>query len=172
MTSVADFNYVLHRLKRDSDSATAEALKLIILHGRLPVEAVKLTGVPMVRLMPPYEEARRILASLYVTEADGFTPDELPVANRALAVARAKETRYVPSAAELTALQMLRSRPGSTALKAMNGEVDELPGATFKTLTTLHSNGAVDAQNDGLMRVRWTLTPHGYALIEEGMKKR
>jgi hypothetical protein len=172
MTSLADFNYVIQRLKRDADSPTAEALKLILLHGKLPVEAVRTTGVPMVRLMPPYDEARRILSAMYATEADGFTPQELPVANRALALARAKEMQYVPSAAELTALQMLRARPGSTALKAMNGEVDELPGATFKALTTLHAKGAVAAENEGLMRVRWTLTERGSALIEEGMKKR
>lgn len=172
MISIEDFDYVLDRLKRDRSSPLSEALKLILVHGKFPVEAIKLTGVPMVRLMPPYEESLRVISGMRVTEADGFTADELLVANRALAVSRSKETRYAPTTAELTALSLLRSKPNGSALKAMDGRVDEIPGATFKTLSALHKGDAVAASNEGLMLVRWTITPHGIKLIEEGMKKR
>lgn len=172
MTSLDDFDYILWRLKRDPDSATAQALRMIFVHGRLPVEAVKVTGVPMVRLMPAYEEAKKIEGAMRLTEADGFSAEELALANRALAASRAKETRYVPSNVELTALALLQARPGGTALKAMDGSVDELPGAAFKVLATLHKMGAVDAANEGLMVVRWAITPAGVQMVNEGMQKR
>lgn len=169
MISLDDYYYVMRRLRRDPSSATGEALRLIFVHDKLPVEAIRNCGLPMVRLMPVYEEARQIVAGMRLTEADGFTPDELPVANRALAVARAKESVSLPSLGEFVALEKLKAA-GGTAVKAMNGSVDELPGVPADTLWKLEARKAVEATGLGGPLFQWSLTPLGAKLIDGRFK--
>lgn len=169
MITLEDYDYVMRRLRRDPSSATGEAIRLIFVHGKLPVEAIRNCGLPMVRLMPVYEEARQIIAGMHLTEADGFTPDELPLANRALAVARSKESLYLPNIAEFAALEKLKAAGGS-AVKAMNGSVDELPGIASDTLWKLEGRKAVEAVGLGGALFQWTLTPAGRKLVDERFK--
>ena len=72
MISLEDYDYVMRRLRRDPSSATGEAIRLIFVHGKLPVEAIRNCGLPMVRLMPVYEEARQIIERLVTTKAAGL----------------------------------------------------------------------------------------------------
>lgn len=170
MLNLDDFNYVLQRLDKDVDSPTGQALKMILMHGKLPIEAVRTCNVPMVRLMPVYEKASRIASALHVTTADGFTEAEVIVANRALVWSRAKESAYIPTTLDLTALEMLRNKGGS-ACKASDGSVDELPGVPAKVLMALHHQGAVEAQTVELFNIRWTLMAAGIQMLEERFKR-
>lgn len=169
MLSSKDFTYLLSRVNREADSPTGQALAMVFMHGKLPIEAVRNTGVPMVRFGPVYDSARKIVNALTLTEADGFTAEELPVANRALAAARAKETLYLPSQTEYTALERLRSL-GGKAKKAMNLTVDEIPTVTTSTLWALESHGAITAANIGGPVFEWALTPIGEHLLKERFK--
>ena len=169
MLSPIDFNYLLSRVNREADSPTGQALAMVFQQGKLPIEAVRSTGVPMVRFGPVYDQARKIVNALSLTEADGFTADELELVNRGLATARAKENKYLPSQAEYQALERLKSRSGK-AKKAMNLSVDEIPTVTTSMLLALESHGAVTATNIGGLLFEWELTPVGEHLLKERFK--
>ena len=160
MISLDDFSYLSKRLKRDPDSSTGQALHAVFVGGKTPIEAIRPTGVPMVRFSPVYEEALKIVGAMTLTEADGFTAEELPIANRALRVSRLKESAYVPSIADYTALERLHNK-GGTALKDLTGSTDELPGVAASTLWVLEANGLVTATSLGGPRFSWSLTAAG-----------
>lgn len=165
-----DFAYLLKRLGREADSPAGRALRMCLIDGRLPIEAIKATGVPMVRFGPIYDSARQAAAALTLTEADGFTAEELPLANRALRAARAKETAYVPSSAELFALEHLHNL-GGVAVKSVSGGQDQLPQVQVPTLWALHANGAVSAEPMGGPMFLWSLTDKGRQLREARFRK-
>lgn len=165
-----DFAYLLKRLGRESDSSTGRALRICFIDGRLPIEAIKATGVPMVRFGPVYDSACQIAAALTLTEADGFTADELPLANRALRAARAKETAYVPSSAEMFALEHLHNA-GGVAVKSVSTGQDQLPEVHVSALWSLHANGAVSAEPLGGPMFLWSITDKGRHLREARFRK-
>lgn len=169
MLDNVSFSYLLTRLKRAPDSPAGLSLKAVFVGGKLPGIAARETGIPMVRFSPVYDEAVKIVKAMTLTEADGFTADELPLANRALSVARAKESLYTPSQNEYVALDHIHNR-GGVILKSMNGTVDELPTVALGTLWTLESNGAVSAVNTGGPVFQWTLTDLGRKLRQERFK--
>lgn len=163
------FAYVLQRLKREPDSPAGRSLKAVFMGGKPPVAAARETGIPMVRFSPVWEDANRIVKALTLTEADGFTPDELPLANRALVAARVKEMAYVPSLPEYVALDVLYNRGGS-ALKAVNGTTDDMPTVALSALWSLEGHGAVTAEPVGGAVFRWGLTDVGCKLRDGRFK--
>lgn len=169
MLSIDDFNYILKRVKRDPNSPAGLSLRAVLLGDKLPGIAARETGIPMVRFLPIYEDAVKIISGMTVTEADGFTADELALANRALAVSRAKETVYTPTTIEFQALDRMHKMNGSV-VKAMNGSVDDLPTVGLNTLWSLESNGALTATPLGGPVFQWTLTPLGQRLRDERFK--
>lgn len=174
MLNDADFNYVLRRLKRDPHSPAGRSLSAIFQRGVLPGVAAKETGIPRVRFDPIYDEARRIVESLTLSEADGLTPEEVPIVNKGLAIARAKECAYVPNQDEYLALEYLH-KAGGTAKKSISplsriGMVDELPLAKSSALMILYENGAVESVNLGGPLFQWTMTPKGVQLRKDRFK--
>lgn len=166
MLTLEDFSYLLRRLRRDSDSPTGEALRQVFVNGKIPGDAIRHTGVPMVRFGPVYDEARRIAKALTLDESDGFTAAELPLANRALSAARAKETQFAPSLTDYVALEHL-TKLGGKALKAVSGTVDQLPQVRISTLWGLEAQGIVSAQNVGGPVFEWTITDKGVTVRKE-----
>lgn len=169
MISTEDFTYVTRRLKRDPNSSTGQALFAVLVGGKLPIEAIRATGVPMVRFSPVYEEALKIIASMTVTESDGFTANELEVANRALRVSREKETRYAPSLADYTAIERLYNL-GGKAVKDLAGSADQLTGVLADTLWALEANGLVTSTHLGGPLFSWELTPDGVQTRKDRFK--
>lgn len=174
MLNDADFNYLLRRIKRDPHSPAARSLSAIFRRGVLPGVAAKDTGIPRVRFDPIYDEARRIVESMTLSEADGFTPGELLIVNRGLAVARAKESAYVPTQDEYLALEYLH-KVGGTAKKSISplshiGMVDELPLVKSSALMILYENGAVESVNLGGPLFQWTMTHKGVQLRKDRFK--
>lgn len=164
--NLEDFRYILHRVNKTEDSPTGRALKLVLVHGKLPIEAVRSTGVPMVRFGPVIDAAMKIRKAMVLTEADGFTELELPVANRALVASRRKESAYEPSTQDYYALEHLKKR-GGRARKAANLSVDDLPAVLLSTLWELEARGIVTAESVGGPVFEWSLTAAGDQLLKE-----
>lgn len=171
MISFEDFTYILKRLDRDLDSPTGQALKLMLVHGKIMAQAINACGVPAVRLSPVYEQAKRIVSALRVSEADGFTAEEVAVANRALAWARAKEMEYSPTPNDFHAMEAI-NKMGGSACKAMDSSTDDLPGIPLKTLNVLHRAGLLDCQPMQMPNLRWSLTEKARTALAERYSKK
>lgn len=173
MLNDTDFAYLLKRLRRDAESPAGRSLSAIFQRGTLPGLAAKETGIPHVRFDPIYAEARAIVAAMTLSEADGLTLDEVVVANKALALSRAKECAYVPTHQEYLALEYLHKAGGSglkpTSPHGHAGE-DQLPLVKVSALWVLQENGAVESVNLGGPLFQWTMTPKGVQLRKDRFK--
>ena len=65
-----DFDYVMRRIGKDPKSPTGEALSMMLVGGSAMVEAVRRTGVPVVRLNPAYEQSLRVIAAMTLTQEE------------------------------------------------------------------------------------------------------
>lgn len=166
MMTIENFKYLLKRLKRDPGSPAGIALRDVFIGGEAPGIAARKVSIPMIRFEPLHDEAKRIANSMTLTEADGFTAAELVIANRALAVSRAKEEARLPNAIEYFAIERIFNA-GCKFLKSMDGLVDQLPAVALSTLWELHSMGVVEANLVGGSVFEWVLTEKGKQLRNE-----
>lgn len=173
MLNDLDINYLLKRLKRTPDSPAGRSIVSIFKYGTLPGVAAKATGIPHVRFDPIYDEARRIVAAMTLSEADGLTSDEVAIANKALALARAKECAYRPTINEYHALEHLH-KAGGSAIKSISPHghtaADQLPLVRVSSLWVLQENGAVESTSLGGPLFQWTITDIGRRLREMRFK--
>lgn len=106
-----DFAWLLARMGRASDSQVGQVMRRVFVGGELPAMACRAIGMQISKFSPTYDQARRMVSAMRVTEADGFTAAEVVACNRALALSRRRETPFVPSAAQWAALGRMDKAP-------------------------------------------------------------
>lgn len=163
-----DFEYVMRRIGKDPKSPTGEALSMMMVGGSIMVEAVRRTGVPVVRLNPSYEQAACVAASMYLTqdEIDSVAPGVS--VNQAAAIlkkSREKENPFTPKDADYEVIALLKKSPPEGLRKSMGAGPDEMPGVAADTLWALHKAGAVSQSHEGDGVFRWRVTPAGLDLL-------
>lgn len=172
MLNDVDLSYLLKRLKRAPDSPAGRSITAIFQKGLLPGVAAKETGIPHVRFDPIYREAQAIVSAMTLSEADGLMAEEVAIANKGLAISRAKECAYAPTHQEYLALEYLH-KAGGTAQKPislLSPATDQLPLVKLSTLLILQENGAVESVNLGGPLFQWTMTPKGVQLRKDRFK--
>ena len=95
-----DFRWLLGRLSKGPETAFGQALRRVWVEGELPAMACWAIGVQISKFIPTYEASRRIVAGMSVSEADGFTQEEVELGNRVLALCRRKESPFEPNVAQ------------------------------------------------------------------------